>query len=59
MSRKSGTEITFQEKFKDRMENMGKDGVSGIMKNTENPINRVEIDKMDHWNNLYNECKKN
>lgn len=56
MSRKNGTEITFQEKFKDRMENMGKDGVIGIMKNTENPINTVEIDKMKNWNNLYNEC---
>ena len=57
MSKKIGTEISFQEKFKDRMENMGKDGMIGIMKNTENPINKIEMDKMEHWNNLYNECK--
>jgi hypothetical protein len=57
MSKKSGIEISFQEKFKDRMENMGKDGVIGIIKNTENPINKVEIDKMKNWNNLYNEGK--
>jgi hypothetical protein len=57
MSKK--TEMTFQEKFKDRMENMGKDGIIGVMKNTENPINKIEIDKMEKWNNLYNESNKN
>jgi hypothetical protein len=55
MSRKSGTEISFQERFAGRMENMGKDGVLGIMKTTENPINKADFDKMGNWNNLYND----
>jgi hypothetical protein len=54
MSKKSGTEITFQEKFKDRMENMGRDGVLGIMKTADKPINKVEFDKLDNWNQMYN-----
>jgi hypothetical protein len=57
MSKKIGTEMSFQERFKDQIENMGKDGVLGIMKNTDNPINKIEMDKMEHWNNLYNESK--
>lgn len=58
MSKKNGTEMTFQEKFKDRTENMGKDGIAGIMKTTEKPVvGRVEVDKMDNWNNLYNNGK--
>ena len=57
MSKKIGTEMSFQERFKDQIENMGKDGVLGIMKNTDNPINKIEMDKMKHWNNLYNESK--
>jgi hypothetical protein len=56
MSKKTGTEMSFQEKFKNRMENMGKEGVNSIMKNTENPINKNEIDKMENWNNLFNNC---
>jgi len=56
MSRKGRTEITFQEKFKDKIESIGKDGVMGIIRNTENPINKIEIDKMKNWNDLYNEC---
>lgn len=55
MSKKNGTESTFQERFKDQIENMGRDGVMGIMKNTENPINKVEMDKMEQWNKLYDE----
>jgi hypothetical protein len=58
MSKKNGTESTFQERFKDQIENMGRDGVMGIMKNTENPINKVEMDKMEQWNKLYDESKK-
>jgi hypothetical protein len=30
MSKKN--ELTFQQKFKDRMENMGKDGIHGLVK---------------------------
>ncbi len=58
MSRKTGADITFQEKFKDRMENMGKDGVIGIMRTTEEPINKQDCDKMKSWNNLYNDCNQ-
>ena len=58
MSRKNGTESSFQEKFKDRMENIGKDGVASIMKNMENPINKNnDNNKMDNWNHLYNQSK--
>jgi hypothetical protein len=62
MSKKVGTEISFHEKFKDRIENMGKDGVVGIMKTTDNPINRIksgEGDGMSEWNRMYNMGKKN
>jgi hypothetical protein len=58
MSKKTSNERSFQEKFKNRMENMGKEGVNGIMKNTEDPINKTEINKVDDWNNLYNNCNK-
>lgn len=54
MSKRTGTEMTFQEKFKDRTENMGKDGIAGIMKTTEKPVTKVEVDKMDNWNSIYN-----
>lgn len=57
MSKKNGTEISFQERFAGRMENMGKDGIVGIMKKTENPINKLENDKMGNWNNIFNEGK--
>jgi hypothetical protein len=57
MSKKNGTDNNFQEKFKNRIENIGKDGVFGIMKNSDNPINKIELDKMESWNNLYNECR--
>jgi hypothetical protein len=39
MSKRLSTENSFRDKFKNRMENLGKDGVLGIVKNTENPIN--------------------
>ena len=58
MSRKNGTEMTFQEKFKNRTENMGKEGITGIMKTADTPVNKVEFDKMDNWNNLYNNGNK-
>jgi hypothetical protein len=31
-------EMTFQEKYRDRMENMGKDGITGIMRGGGEPI---------------------
>ncbi len=56
MSKKNGGESSFQEKFKDRMENIGKDGISGIMRNMENPINQTnDSNKVDNWSNLYNQ----
>lgn len=60
MSKKTTDNIAFQERFRDRMENMGKDGVMGIMKRTEKPISKdYEANKMDNWSNLYNNsnCK--
>jgi hypothetical protein len=53
MSKKNGTENSFREKFKDRMENIGKDGVFGIVRKTENPIN-ISDNPIGEWNNLYN-----
>ena len=56
MSRKNGTEGSFQEKFKDRMENIGKDGISSIMRNMENPINKNNYNnRVENWANLYNQ----
>ncbi len=56
MSRKNGTEVSFQEKFKDRMENIGKDGISGIMKNMENPINgNNDSNRVENWSILYSQ----
>lgn len=54
MSKKITDNTAFKEKFKDRMENMGKEGVMGIMKNTENPITKDNENKIDNWANLYN-----
>lgn len=58
MSKKNSTELSFHEKFKDRIENMGKDGVMGIIKTAENPIiARGEVNKMENWSSLYNQGK--
>lgn len=55
MSRKNGSEASFHEKYKDRMENIGKDGISGIMRYIVNPINNnYENNRIDNWKNLYN-----
>lgn len=53
MNKKNGTDSSFREKFKDRMENIGKDGVYGIVRKTENPINMSD-NPIGEWNNLYN-----
>lgn len=56
MSRRNGGEGSFQEKFKDRMENIGKDGISGIMRNMENPINQTsDNNRVDNWSNIYDQ----
>jgi len=56
MSKKNGGESSFQEKFKDRMENIGKEGISGIMKNMENPINQTnDNNRAENWSNNYNQ----
>jgi hypothetical protein len=58
MSKKNGGESSFQEKFKDRMENIGKEGISGIMKNMENPINQTSNNnRAENWSNSYNQGK--
>ena len=38
MSKKN--ELTFQQKFKDRMENMGKDGIHGLVKDLSTPVDK-------------------
>lgn len=53
MAKRNGTEMSFQEKFRDRMENMGKDGILGIMKTADKPI-ITTVDNGDNWNNMYN-----
>jgi len=53
MNRINGTDNSFREKFKDRMENIGKDGVFGIVRKTLNPIN-ISDNPIGEWNNLYN-----
>ena len=58
MSRKNGTDSSFQEKFKDRMENIGKDGISGIMLNMENPINQTnDTNRVENLSYLKNQGK--
>jgi len=51
MSRINGSEALFQQRFKDRMENIRKDGISGIMKNIKNPINNKNCNEIENWNN--------
>ena len=53
MNKINGTDNSFREKFKDRMENIGKDGVFGIVRKTVNPIN-INDNAIGEWNNLYN-----
>jgi hypothetical protein len=45
MSKKNLNEIPFKDKFKDRIENMGKEGMASIMKNMDNitPINKNDF----------------
>lgn len=59
MSKKNGTEGSFQEKYRGRIENIGKDGIPSIMKNMENPINKnfENNNRIDNWQNLNNEGK--
>ena len=52
MSKKT-SELSFQEKFKDRSEIMGKDGVFGIIKTTNNPIEK-NVNNSDMNNNSSN-----
>jgi len=58
MSRKNGTEVSFQEKFKDRMECIGKEGISSIMRNMENPINQNNNNLIDNRPNNYSQGKE-
>jgi hypothetical protein len=45
MSKKNLNELAFKDKFKDRIENMGKEGMASIMKNMDNntPINKNDF----------------
>ncbi len=50
MSRKN--ELTFQQKFKDRMDNMGKDGIHGLVKQiSKSPTNKRELENIKESNN--------
>lgn len=54
MSKKGGTDLSFQERFKNRTENVGKDGMAGIIRTADKPITKMETqDKMESWNNLF------
>jgi hypothetical protein len=62
MARRS--EMTFQEKYKDRMENMGKDGITGIIRISDIPlqkgINGIGIQgdgDIEMWNQMSKNCK--
>jgi hypothetical protein len=51
MSKKN--ELTFQQKFKDRMDNMGKDGIHGLVKDLSTPSEKrkdVEMNKKGKYN---------
>ena len=50
MSKKNLNDEAFKDKFKDRIESIGKEGIASIMKNMESPMN-----KNDYQGNI-NEC---
>jgi hypothetical protein len=51
MSRKS--ELTFQEKFKGRMDNMGKDGIHGLANDIYTPKEKRRDDEMSKKGMFY------
>ena len=55
--------ISFQEKFKDRIGLIGKEGVIGLVKQTENQIQNNqqlgEVSKLNEWSEIYNKNQKN
>lgn len=54
MSKKVGNDTDFQTRFKNRTENIGKDGMAGIMKVSDKPIvTNNQIDQIDNWNSLF------
>ena len=51
MARKN--ELTFQQKYKDRMDNIGKDGINGIVKGLNNPVENSKLDNpLEEWANM-------
>lgn len=57
--------ISFQEKFKDRIGVIGKEGVVGLVKQTDNQIQNskttgeINGNKLNEWSDLYNKNQKN
>ena len=43
MSKKNLNEAPFKDKFKDRIESIGKKGIDGIMDDIDNPINKNDF----------------
>ena len=53
MSKKSTNEVAFKDKYKNRIENIGKKGIASIMDNKDS----IPINSNDFQGNI-NECKK-
>jgi len=57
--------VSFQEKFKDRIGVIGKEGVVGLVKQTDNQIQNAKTfgevngNKLNEWSDLYNKNQKN
>ena len=50
------TKESFNVRFKNRIENMGKDGVIGIIKSANVPINKENFG-LDNWAQIYKKCR--
>ena len=60
MSKHGNNNNNFQERFKNRTENVGKDGMAGIMRVTDKPINSnvdIQQSNLDNWNNIFDTGK--